>query len=185
MTDKNENDWEQRVEACWNWVRSSDPQSGRTCASRRLPAAEHTADDPAALYERTSARDSAGLESEVDAKRRSQAVIQLASTLRNLGQLDENEQLLRAELDRCSRSSDGYALPDETRAFLALTLLARDKPVEAAALVLSALAAHLSRYSRSVSAYAQEISKTDRHPAEPAQRKRARLPKALRVIDEN
>lgn len=67
-------------------------------------------------------------------------------------QLDEIEQLLQEEPDRRARSADPHAMPDETRAFLAITLLARGKPVEAAALALTALAPHLSRYTRSVRA---------------------------------
>ena len=48
-------------------------------------------------------------------------------------------------------------MPDETRAFLAITLLAKGRPVEAAALALTALAPHLSRYTRSVSAAAAKF----------------------------
>lgn len=48
-------------------------------------------------------------------------------------------------------------MPDETRAFLAITLLARGKPVEAAALALTALAPYLSRYTRSVRANAAKL----------------------------
>ena len=165
-------DWEKRIEACWSWIRSSNPSPEQLVETIDLLAAERAPDDPAALYERGSARDSAGRESEaeplyraalssgrLDAKRRPQATIQLASTLRNLGQLDESEELLRSELDQCIRCSTVYALPDETRAFLALTLLGQGNSVDAAVLALIALAPHLSRYSRSVSGNAEEISK--------------------------
>jgi tetratricopeptide (TPR) repeat protein len=165
-------DWERRVEACWIWIRSSDPSSEQLLEAIDALAAEREPDDPAALYERGSARDSAGRASEaeplyraalssaaLDAKRRPQAIIQLASTLRILGRLDESEELLRAELERCTRFPTAHALPDETRATLALTLLARGNAIEAALLALVALAPHLSRYSRSVLANAEEIGR--------------------------
>lgn len=164
-----ENHWEERVTACW--ARSAQMPSAEMVEAIDALAAERPADDPAALFERASARDTAGLESDaeplyrtalssnrLDAQRRSRAVIQLASTLRLLGQLDESEQLLREELDRCVRSADSHALTDETRAFLAFTLLAKGKPVEAAALALTALAPHLSRYTRAVRANAAELA---------------------------
>ena len=166
MTD----DWEQRIEACWIWIRSSNPSSEQLVETVDRLAAERAPNDPAALYERGSARDSAGraVEAEplyraalssgkLDDKRRSQATIQLASTLRIMRRFAESEALLRSELDNCTRATVEGALPDETRAFLALTLLAQDKPVEASVVALSALAPHLVRYSRSVLANAQEI----------------------------
>lgn len=164
-----ENDWEQPVTACW--ARSEKMPPAELMQAIDALAAQRPADDPAALFERASARDTVGLESDaeplyraalssggLDAQRRPRAVIQLASTLRLLGQLDESEQLLREELDRCTRAVDSHALPDETRAFLAFTLLAQGKPVKAAALALTALAPHLSRYTRSVRANAAELA---------------------------
>ncbi|HSP73302.1 MAG TPA: tetratricopeptide repeat protein, partial [Gaiellaceae bacterium] len=130
-------------------------------------AAERPAGDPAAAFERASARDSAGLETEaeplyraalaggLDAVRRPRAVIQLASTLRLLGRLDESRELLEAELERAGEPD---ALTDETRAFLALTLLAAGEPERAAALALTALAPHLSRYNRAVEGNAAELA---------------------------
>ena len=163
-------DWEQRIEACWIWIRSSNPSSEQLIETVDRLASERAPDDPAALYERGSARDSAGRTDEaeplyraalssgtLDAKRRTQATIQLASTLRILNKLDESEEFLRNELVKCTRATVEYALHDETRAFLALTLLAQDKPVEASVLALTALAPHLVRYSRSVLGNAQEI----------------------------
>lgn len=163
-----ENDWELQVAECWAKVEELSP--AELVQAIDLLASERPADDPAALFERASARDTAGLESEaepfyrralssggLDPQRRARAIIQLASTLRWLGQLEESEQLLREELDRCTTSADGYVMPDETRAFLAITLLARGKPVEAAALALTALAPHLSRYHRSVRASAAAL----------------------------
>jgi len=155
-------DWEERVAGCWRRFRAGElPEEDLVPAIDAL-AAERPADDPAAAYERASARDSVGIEGEaeplyrvalagdLDERRRPQATIQLASTLRLLGRLDESERLLREQLE-----SGG--MPDETRAFLALTLVAAGRADEATGHALTALAPHLSRYQRSLAAYAAEI----------------------------
>lgn len=165
---KDENKWEQRVAACW--ARAPEMSPAELVQTIDALAAERPTDDPAALFERASARDTAGLESDaeplyrmalssgqLDAKRRPRAVIQLASTLRLLRNLDESEKLLRDELARADGAADSHALPDETRAFLALTLLAQSKPVEAASLALTALAPYLSSYSRAVRENAAQL----------------------------
>jgi hypothetical protein len=124
-------------------------------------------DHSRALFERACARDTAGIESEaekyyraalatgeLDAYRRSRASIQLASTLRILGHLEESEQLLVTELDRHLQAGQERALHDEARATLALTYVAQGRAVEAAGLALCALAPYLARYNRSVAANA-------------------------------
>jgi tetratricopeptide repeat protein len=61
--------------------------------------------------------------------------------------------------DRRSRRRVGAGsddLDDAVRAFLALTSLGRDR--EAVSLALTALAAHLPRYNRSLAAYARELA---------------------------
>jgi tetratricopeptide (TPR) repeat protein len=123
----------------------------------------------AALFERACARDSVGMEAEaehfyraalasddLDGYRRSRASIQLASTLRLLGRLDESEQLLISELDR-HLASQSRELHDEARAILALTYVAQGRAVEAAGLALVVLAPHLSRYNRSMANYGLEL----------------------------
>ncbi len=85
--------------------------------------------------------------------RRRQAVIQLASSLRNLGEASESATLLRAERDRRSDELD-----DAVDAFLALALVDLGREREAAGLALGALAGHLPRYQRSLANYAREIS---------------------------
>jgi hypothetical protein len=106
---------------------------------------------------RTNAVPSALASGRLDAARIPQATIQLASTLRILGELDESERLLRAELARVTAAPDEHALPDQTRAFLALTLIAKGEPVEAAAHALLALAPHVTRYRRSIVGNAEEL----------------------------
>ena len=133
-------------------------------------AGERGPDDATALFERACVRDTAGFEKEaegfyraalatdkLDAYRRSRASIQLASTLRILGRLQESEQLLVTELDRHMLSGETRELHDEARATLALTYVAQGRAMEAVGLALSALAPHLSRYQRSVAGNAAEL----------------------------
>jgi hypothetical protein len=120
--------------------------------------------DPVGLFERGSAFDSTGhsdvavplyrkaLQRGLSGKRRRRAVIQLASSLRNLGEADESVRLLAAELRR-----DSDDLEDAVRAFLALALTSVGKDRDAVRVALTALAPHLTRYNRSVAAYADEI----------------------------
>ena len=135
-------------------------------------AAERPAGHPAALFERACARDTTGMEAEaehfyraalasdhLDSYRRSRASIQLGSTLRILGQLEESERLLVAELDRHMEPGNPRALHDETRAILALTYVAQGRATEAAGLALCTLASHLSRYKRSVNGNGEALAK--------------------------
>lgn len=154
-------DWDARVEAVWADERLTDAE--------RIPlidalASERGPDDARALFERAGARDSAGIETAavelyraalaagLDEEHRTQAVIQLASTLRNLGEIADALELLRAERGR------GGAFADAASAFYALALASAGEPRAAAAVALEALAPHLPRYTRSVTAYARELA---------------------------
>ena len=83
-------------------------------------------------------------------ERRRRAVIQLASSLRNLGRAPDSVALLRAELD-----ADSDPLDDAVRAFLALALVDTGQEREAVSVALAALAPHLPRYQRSLASYAR------------------------------
>jgi thioredoxin-like negative regulator of GroEL len=125
-------------------------------------AATLPADSPLAAFERASAFDSTGhsdravdlyreaLERGLDGPRRRQAVIQLASSLRNVGEAEESVALLRAEQDRPADELD-----DAVSAFLALALVDTGQEREAVSLLLAALAKHLPRYQRSVANYSR------------------------------
>jgi Tetratrico peptide repeat len=89
----------------------------------------------------------------------SDASIQLGSTLSILGQLDESEKLLVAELDRHMEAGNPRKLHDEARAILAMAYVAQGRAVEAVGLALLTLAPHLSRYNRSMAANAAELVK--------------------------
>jgi tetratricopeptide (TPR) repeat protein len=113
------------------------------------------------LFERAGAYDSTGhpdlavplyrqaLHAGLTGERHRRAVIQLASSLRNLNQAPEAVALLTAELKAGSDHLD-----DAVRAFLALALTDVGREREAVALALGALAPHLPRYQRSLAAYA-------------------------------
>jgi hypothetical protein len=166
--DEDQKQWESRIAELWTRAESLQAEALVTAvdslADQREPG------DPTALFERACARDSAGREAEaetyyraalatgkLDPYRRSRASIQLASTLRILGQLNESEQLLVSELERHMEAGATRELHDEARATLALTYVAQGRPVEAAGLALSTLAPHLSRYKRSLSRNAAEL----------------------------
>jgi tetratricopeptide (TPR) repeat protein len=154
--------WDDRVAAVWADDALSDAERIERIDAL---AGERDAEDARALFERAGARDSAGLEAEaeslyrraleagLDEDHRTQAVIQLASTLRNLGSIEESLDLLRAEYER------GPAAPlhDAAAAFYALALASAGDAVAAASVALKALAPHLPRYTRSVGAYADEL----------------------------
>ena len=121
--------------------------------------------DAIALFELASANDSTGhaqqaaplyrqaLAAGLTGERRRRAVIQLASTLRNLGQAEESVALLTAE-----REAGSDDLDDAVAAFLALALIDTGREREAAALALAALSRHLTRYNRSLANYAKALS---------------------------
>ena len=161
-----EHDWQARIDAQWQRLDAMEPDA--FVAAVDALAGERADDDAAALFERAAARDSTGDESgaetlyraalatgRLDPYRNVRARVQLGSTMRLLGRLDESERLLREELEQ--RTGPGpFVLHDELRAILALTLIAQGRGAEAAALALTALAPHLTRYQRSVTRCAAE-----------------------------
>ncbi len=151
--------WQARVDAIWADASLSDAER----VHKIDVLAAESGDEAIALFERAGARDSAGLEQQAEPlyrealalglpeDTRAQAVIQLASTLRNLGRVAESLDLLRAERER------GGPLADAASAFYALSLATAGDPLAAASIALQTLAPHLPRYSRSVNGYAQEM----------------------------
>lgn len=127
-------------------------------------AAELPADSPVAASERASSLDSTGhsesavplyrqaLERGLHGERRRRAVIQMASSLRNIGRASESVALLSTE-----RDGDSDTLDDAISAFLALALVDVGREREAASLALTALSRHLTRNQRSLANYAQQI----------------------------
>lgn len=156
-------DWERRLAALWAILDRLSPAD----FLQRMGAltAELPSGHAVALFELAGTHDSLGQEADAEplyrqalaaglpGDRRRRAVIQLASTLRNLGRAQESVALLTAE-----RDAGTDALDDAVAAFLALALIDTGREKEAAALALGALARHLPRYNRSLAYYAKAIS---------------------------
>jgi hypothetical protein len=165
-------DWRRRVDATWAEVEAGTLEPADLVRRVEALAAERPADDAFALFERACARDTAGIEDgaeplyraalasgRLDPYRHARASIQLGSTLRHLGRLDESEALLLAQLERCGAEGPDAALHDEVRAVLAFTWMAQGKAVQAACLAIEALAPHLTRYRRSMTENAREFAR--------------------------
>jgi len=166
----NEADWEQRVADAWA---SIDQRSEAAfLALIENLAAELPPDSGVGAFERAASLDSTGhpdlavplyrqaLHRGLTGERRRRAVIQLASSLRNLSQPEESVALLTTELDAGSDHLD-----DAVRAFLALALVDVGREREAVSLALAALAPHLPRYQRSLANYARLL--VDAEPRNP------------------
>jgi thioredoxin-like negative regulator of GroEL len=155
--------WQQRMDDLWATFDDYEPEEFLQRAEAL--AGERGPDDPIALFELAGAHDSTGaperaaplyrqaLEGGLAGEQRRQAVIQLASTLRNLGHADESVALLAAE-----RDAGSDALDDAVAAFLALALVDVGREREAVGLALGALAPHLPRYNRSLASYAEDLA---------------------------
>ena len=157
-----EEEWHKRLDALWA---SLDEKNGDEFLSEmKMLVAERSADDPVGSFEQASAFDSTGhpdlavplyrqaLERGLSGQRRRRATIQLASSLRVLGQPETSVALLTAELGAGSDDLD-----DAVRAFLALALANVGREREAVSVALGALAPHLARYNRSLAAYARKL----------------------------
>jgi tetratricopeptide (TPR) repeat protein len=162
VSETTDHEWERRLAEVW--ASADDLDDAELRARVGVLAAERPAGDAIALFELGGADDSTGRPDEAEAhyrqaldaglagERRRRAVIQLASTLRNLGRVEESVALLTAERDAGSDELD-----DAVAAFLALALVDAGREREATGIALEALAAHLPRYNRSLANYAQEL----------------------------
>jgi tetratricopeptide (TPR) repeat protein len=156
------NEYDQRSEELWASIDDYDEEVFR--AKNDELVAELPANSPVAAFERGCAFDSTGhpdraiplyrraLALGLEGERRRRAVIQQASSLRNLGQVSESLELLRAELEQPSDRLD-----DAVSAFLALALVDSGRERDAASIALAALAPHLPRYQRSLGNYARDL----------------------------
>jgi GNAT superfamily N-acetyltransferase len=155
--------WEQRLAEAWASIdRMGEPEF---LALIEELVAELPPDSATGLFERAASLDSTGhpdravplyqqaLTRGLTGERRRRAVIQLASSLRNLGRAAESVELLTAELDAGSDHLD-----DAVRGFLALALVEVGRDREAVSLALRALAPHLPRYQRSLATYGRLLT---------------------------
>jgi tetratricopeptide (TPR) repeat protein len=153
-------DYETALEELWASLDSLDEAEFLA----RMDALAAALPPAVAAYERGSAFDSTGhperavplyreaLAAGLGEDRRRQCVIQLASSLRNLGEADEAVALLAEERDRRSDELD-----DAVAAFLALALVSAGREREAVRTSLEQLATRMSRYQRSLRNYAAEL----------------------------
>jgi tetratricopeptide (TPR) repeat protein len=155
-------DWEERVAATWAALDDSEPQD--FLAKIDALARERPDGDPIAAFERACAFDSTGssdkavplyreaLSRGLTGVRRRRTAIQLASSLRNLGQAEESVALLRTE-----QAATSDELDDAVAATLALALADTGHAREAVGVAVGALAKHLPRYNRSMANYARAL----------------------------
>ncbi len=147
------------------WASIDDLSTEQFLARMDELAGELPPDSAVATFERASALDSSGhsdqavplyqkaLDLGLPGQRRRRAVIQLASSLRSVGRAPESVALLTAEQEAGSDDLD-----DAVSAFLALALVDVGREREAVSLALKALSGHLTRYQRSLTNYAQQIT---------------------------
>jgi tetratricopeptide (TPR) repeat protein len=168
-------DWEERIGDAWASIDDYEDREGDFRAIIDSLARELPDGDPTAAFERACAWDSTGrsdravplyewaLGHGLAGYRRRRAVIQLASSLRNIGQVEKAIELLEAE-----RSIDPVTVDDQTRkladaisAVLALCLVEVGRGREAVSVAVAALAPHLPRYQRSMGNYARLLVASD------------------------
>jgi hypothetical protein len=155
--------YDRRSEELWASIDDYDEERFRAKIDELV--AQLPANSPVAAFERACAFDSTGhpdkavplyrrsLEHGLAGQRRRRAVIQLASSLRNLKEAEESVRLLRAELAQPSDQLD-----DAVSAFLALALADTGRDREAVSVALTALAPHLPRYQQSLRNYAKDLT---------------------------
>lgn len=163
MTDPN---WEQRAADAWASIDSMDAAEFRALIDKL--ADELPPGSAVAPFERACAFDSTGhsdravplyeqaLAIGLTGERRRRAVIQLSSSLRNVGQPQRSVELLTEELNAGSDHLD-----DAVKATLALALTDVGREREAVSLAVGALAPHLPRYQRSMANYARLLVEPD------------------------
>jgi len=152
-------DYERRSAALWASIDDYDEVEFRAKIDELV--SELPADSGVAAFERACAFDSTGhsdravplyqraLELGLDAERRRRSIIQMSSSLRNVGRVSEAVALLTEEREQPSDQLD-----DAVSATLALALVDSGREREAVSVALVALARHLPRYQRSMRNYA-------------------------------
>ena len=156
-------EWEQRSAALWSAIDTYQPEMFIKHIERLV--SELPASSAVGQFELACAQDSTGhpdvavplyraaLAGGLAGIRRRRATIQLASSLRNLGNAAEAAALLAAEANAGSDELDAAV-----QAFLALALADLGREREALSLSLAALSGCLPRYGRSLARYAAELN---------------------------
>lgn len=153
--------WDERVDEFW--ADANDADASATLALMLVLVEQRPKKDPEAIYEWASIHDFLGLEAEaiplyeealslgLDGPRRAQAVIQLASSLRNVGNPEAAADILSGVLPE-------PVTGDAAQAFLALALHDRGEPSAALRVALRALAKTLPLYSSVIARYADALA---------------------------
>lgn len=155
--------WDSRIDAFYRDA-VSEHEPAQTVAAMSDLLATMGADDAGALvpFEMAGVHDSLGLDDDavplyrealaagLDASHAAQARIQLASTLRKLGRLDEALELLSAP-------AEGDLEPAR-KAFLALALHSAGRSDEALREAIEGILPSLPRYQRTLAAYAAALT---------------------------
>ncbi|MGB9278610.1 MAG: tetratricopeptide repeat protein [Pseudonocardiaceae bacterium] len=157
--------WRARVADIWQKATGEGDEVEVFLAINRL-VQMRSADDPVAIFELASAYDYSGQDIKaeqfyrtalalgLDEQRRARAVLQLASSLRNLQRPLESVALLRAEL----ADIKDPALRAAGAAFLSLALLDCACPAQAAEAALAGLVPFLSDYKVSLARYVNQLA---------------------------
>lgn len=167
ITNEPSDQWERRNRELWSAL---DELAEREFLARMDSlVAELPPDHPVALFERAAAFDSTGhsdlaiplyrraLDAELPGERRRRAVIQMTSSMRNIGQVGQSVALLTRE-----RAAGHDHLDDAVSGVLALALTDVGRAREAVSIAVGALAQHLPRYQRSMANYARLLVEPDR-----------------------
>ena len=156
-------DWESRIASAWAGVDTLSDEAALESIDSLVDELPNT--DARGPFEAAGIRDYLGLELlaeplyrraldlGLEGVRLPRAQIQLASTIRNLGKIDESIEILQARLRE--HPTDEWAGP--ASAFLALALASRGDDRLAASVALVALADYLPFYNRAVRGYATEL----------------------------
>jgi hypothetical protein len=156
-------DWEQRLSDLWASIDDHSEQQFLTKMEQLV--GELPPGNAVGAFERAGSLDSTGhsdlaiplyrqaLELGLQGQRRRRAVIQMASSLRNIGHASESVALLTAERERESDDLD-----DAVSATLALALVDVGREREAVSVAVTALSRHMTRYRRSMTNYARLLS---------------------------
>lgn len=156
-------DWEQRLSDLWASIDDHSEQQFLTKMEHLV--GELPPGNAVGVFERAGSLDSTGhsdlaiplyrqaLELGLQGQRRRRAVIQMASSLRNIGHASESVALLTAERERESDDLD-----DAVSATLALALVDVGREREAVSVAVTALSRHMTRYRRSMTNYARLLS---------------------------
>ncbi len=169
------NEWEKRVADAWASIDDYEDRDDEFRALIDQLVAELPDGDPIGLFERACAWDSTGhsdravplykraLDDGLTGYRRRRAVIQMSSSLRNIGQVDTAVSWLEAErgIDPASLDEQTRTLSDAISATLALCLVDSGREREAVSIAVGALAPHLPRYQRSMANYARMLVEPD------------------------